>query len=582
MYPFILAVTFFFTLLFLLYALGLLRSFYYNRIEAALIREANLLGKLAPVRDIVEGRDVPPHIYATLSDLYGEKYTIIYPASDGIHTYPPSPKNAEAKALTADIRSALAGRNGKTVRNDSKSGGRVLSIAVPVRSGGHVIAAVRLTAPVSSIEAEIIPSAGLAALASFIIAGVLASAITLVFYLRISVPLRKLRAGTDRFAIGDLQTRIPETGSEEIGGLGDALNDMVTQLDDRIKTIMNQRREIEAVLSSMLEGIIAVDMNKRLLNFNYAAAELFSIDISTAHGRPIAEVVANEDLLEFLEATYESQYTSEADIVIEGTGDKDNIYLQAHGTILRDSFGRSAGVVIALNDVSRLRRLENLRRDFVANVSHELKTPITSIKGFVETILDDDSIDPGEIRKFLLIVQKHADRLNAIIDDLLSLSRLDREKPNIEFEDASIADVIESAIGSCVIKAAQKDINIHQQCSASLTGRINPPLLEHAIINLVDNAIKYSEPGGTVAVTAHSTGTEIVISVSDSGCGIDDENLTRVFERFFRVDKARSRKLGGTGLGLAIVKHISQVHGGYPSVESAINRGSTFSIHIPV
>ncbi len=234
-------------------------------------------------------------------------------------------------------------------------------------------------------------------------------------------------------------------------------------------------------------------------------------------------------------------------------------------------------------DVRQLRQLEKMRRDFVANVSHELKTPITSIKGFMETLLEGKTDDPEDVRRFLGIIAKQADRLDAIIEDLLSLSRLELEyeRGDITLTRERISDVLKAAMHNCADKAAPKRIRMQLECPDLLSARINAPLLEQAVTNLIDNAVKYSDEDRNVEIAASETGKEVVISVRDEGHGIAEKYLTRIFERFYRVDKSRSRKLGGTGLGLSIVKHIAQAHGGTVSVQSEPGQGSTFSVHLP-
>jgi two-component system phosphate regulon sensor histidine kinase PhoR len=230
-----------------------------------------------------------------------------------------------------------------------------------------------------------------------------------------------------------------------------------------------------------------------------------------------------------------------------------------------------------------MHRLEQVRSDFVANVSHELKTPITSIKGFVETLQEGSLDDPQEAKRFLEIIARHTDRLNAIVDDLLSLSRLeeDRENRRLFFEHSYLKPVLASAVKLSKIKAEKKNITVELICDDNIAVNINSVLIEQAVFNLIDNAVKYSGGNNNIKITAQKQDKEVLISVSDNGCGIESRHLSRIFERFYVVDKGRSRKLGGTGLGLSIVKHISQVHGGSITVESRLNEGSTFTIHLP-
>ncbi len=280
-------------------------------------------------------------------------------------------------------------------------------------------------------------------------------------------------------------------------------------------------------------------------------------------------------------AVFAGSEPAEADITILGDPER---FLQAHGANLRDDQGRSTGVLVVLNDVTRLKTLENIRRDFVANVSHELKTPITSIKGFLETLKEGALNDPVNAERFLDILIAQTDRLDMIIEDLLTLSRVeqDSEKGNVVLQEASVKEVVEVVVKACRFKAEEKNIQLECAIEEEFSARINGTLLEQAIMNLVDNAIKYSESGKTIRVTVSRKPHEIAIAVADQGRGIPKDHLNRIFERFYRVDKARSRKIGGTGLGLSIVKHIAHAHAGRVTVESSPGRGSTFTVHIPV
>ena len=332
----------------------------------------------------------------------------------------------------------------------------------------------------------------------------------------------------------------------------------------------------------MVEGVLAVDTDERVIAVNAAAARLLDTDPQTAEGKAIQEIVRNPDLQHVVAQTLGGHMPVEADIVMRVGAEDRN--LQANGTLLHgDDDGADVGAVVVLNDVTRLKRLEAVRRDFVANVSHELKTPVTSIKGFAETLEDGALDDPATARRFVRIIAGQADRLNSIIEDLLALSTLEQsgDSPLLQLEEADLCDVVAVALEVCGHKAEVKHIRLREDCPGGVMTRVSPPLLEQAVVNLVDNAIKYSAEGSEVVIALRESEDEIVVSVTDQGQGVAREHLPRLFERFYRVDKARSRDMGGTGLGLAIVKHIAQIHGGRVSVDSVIGQGSTFRLYLP-
>ncbi|NTV15102.1 MAG: PAS domain-containing protein [Desulfobulbaceae bacterium] len=399
---------------------------------------------------------------------------------------------------------------------------------------------------------------------------------------QVSGPLGKMTGQASLAADNDSSELILVSGCEEVIGLAQALNRMITSKEARLLAAMNRRNELETVVSSMVEGVIAFDRDANILYMNEAAARQLDVSRFAAQGGNILEVVRNIDLLRFIQKTLAEDETTEGTVVLNRGRDDERI-LQMHGAKLSGNDKKRLGALVVCNDVTRLLRLENLRRDFVANVSHELKTPITSIKGYVETLLQEEEEIPPHSREFLSIVLKQANRLQAIVEDLLTLSRIEQEgqREEIRLTVGTIKTVLAEAIESCATRAADKMIEISLACPDELTARINPPLLEQAVSNLLDNAIKYSRPESAVQVTAAATSEAISILVADHGPGIAEQHLPRLFERFYVIDKARSRKMGGTGLGLAIVKHIVQSHGGQITATSKIGQGSTFTITLP-
>lgn len=507
------------------------------------------------------------------------RITVVLPDGDVVGDTDESPESMVNHADRPEIREALQGGTGASLRYSDTLKEDRKYVAVPIRAGNEVIGVLRTSIPKTSIDDEL-RTIQVRIVAGSLVVALLVAAISLVISRQISRPLEQLKQGAERFAQGDLSHRLPTGDSREIGALAESLNQMAAQLDDRIRDVVQQRNEREAILASMVEGVLAVDSNQRLISLNRAGARLIGVDARQAQGRSLQEVVRNPELHTLISGVLASQEPREDEFVLYDNEDR---FLQVHGTVLRNAAGEGIGVLVVLHDVTRIKRLEQVRHDFVANVSHELKTPVTTIKGFVETLLDGAVHHAEDAQRFLKIVAAQTDRLDAIIDDLLDLSRIEKEteRAEIALAEGPVKNVLETALEACRKKASEKDVCIELSCDDDLQAAINPPLLEQAMMNLIDNAVKYSPTGRPIHVEATRIQTEVVIQVRDHGCGIGAEHLPRIFERFYRVDKARSRKLGGTGLGLAIVKHIAQAHGGRASVQSTPGEGSTFVIHLP-
>ncbi len=561
------------------YAFGSLQAFYFQELVSQLETRAKL------VREQVEWR-LPVSNPEYLLDIgrqfnAGKSNNISIVLASGTindnREVSQSFKNLESQP--PEIVEALSGRRGKATRFDYPSGADTLFVAIPINREGRVVAALRVSMPLKPVEDEL-SAIRLKIIMGGLITALLAAGISYLVAMRISSPIEKIKSGAERFARGDLSHRLPVFRSEELGGLAETMNKMASQLNERIKAVVRQRNELEAVLSSMVEAVLAVDVEERIISVNQAAGELFDIDPAAVQGKSMQEAIRNPDLQRFVKKALAGDHHVEADVVARGEVERT---LQGHGAKLVDAEGERIGAVVVLNDITQLRKLETMRQDFVANVSHEIKTPITAIKGFVETLRDGALSDPEDARRFLTIIQKHIDRLNVLIEDLLKLSRIEQDKSHeqIELVNARICEVLSNAAQVCAPQARTKEITIETICDTDLTASINPPLLEQAVVNLLDNAIKYSDAGKAIRLDTYRTNSEVVIRTIDQGCGIEEQYLTRIFERFYRVDKARSRKLGGTGLGLAIVKHITQSHGGHVTVDSVVGKGSEFRIHLP-
>ncbi len=573
------------------YASRSYRDFHLTEIAADLEARARLAGCKIGSGEKGASRDGPASdreaVQKTCLDLGAKSATrITVIAADGtvLGDSKENPKRMDNHSDRPEIREALSGRTGTSTRYSYTLKQNMMYVAVPLEPDRKAAGVVRASIPVSSVDVALRSMNIKIAIGGLLIA-LVSAIVCLAVSRRISRPLEEMRRGADRFAAGELGHRMAVPASLEIGSLAEAMNQMARRLDERMRTVIKQRNEQEAVLASMVEGVLAVDVDERVINMNQAAGTMLGVDPAVAIGKTIHEVVRNAGLHRFVSKALAGEGPIEDDFYL---GDTESRLIQAHGTALRDTQTDGAGrderrgALVVLNDITRLHQLENVRREFVANVSHELKTPITSIKGSVETLLDGIEGEGFDARRFLEIIRRHTDRLNAIIDDLLSLSRIEQEEKVGVFELArsGVRALLESAVRLCGARAAEKKVALVVDCDDHLEAMMEPPLLEQAVVNLVDNGIKYSAEGGTVRIGGTAGKDVVTITVRDEGCGIAEEHLPRLFERFYRVDKARSRKLGGTGLGLSIAKHIVSIHGGCLSVTSKQGKGSVFTIEL--
>jgi len=561
------------------YLSWLLPDFYHNQVAEGLQARANLIKDQFLEKLRVEDFKGMEALCKKLGASSSTRITIILPNGKVAADSEENPADMENHSNRPEFKDAFEEGIGTSVRFSHTLDQNMMYLAVPIKEQGKILAVVRTSVPVVAVN-EKLNDLNHKIILSAIIVAICAAIATLIVSRRISQPIKQMKETAQRFALGQLELRVPLLKQGELTELAQALNEMAQQLQDRIQTITQQRNELKAILSSMVEGVVAIDSNGYIVNINEAAANFLNTDIAKAQGSSIEEVIRNTEFQEFIKGILNEEQSGQTDIVLSGREDR---IVRLDGANLTDSKGGKSGAVIVISDMTRMRRLEDVRRDFVANVSHELRTPITSIKGFVETLLEGAIQNPQQAERFLKIIAKHSDRLNAIVEDLLSLSSLEEgsEKRKITFEKTSLKHVLDSVIAMSMIKAEVKDITIDLDCDESIEVKINTNLLEQAILNLVDNAIKYSEPAGKVQIKAYRKNKTIVISVRDYGCGIPRIHQSRIFERFYVVDKSRSRKLGGTGLGLAIVKHIAEVHGGKVTIESSPGAGSTFFLHLP-
>jgi two-component system phosphate regulon sensor histidine kinase PhoR len=452
-----------------------------------------------------------------------------------------------------------------------------------VRIDKQLAGFVRAAFPLEGIE-ERISSLRISTILTALVAAGVAVLVAASFARRVSAPLRATAELAERIASGDYRAVEPVEGADEIRRLSEAIATMTQQLEERLDTITGDRNKVLAILAGMVEGVVAVDRDERVVHMNAVAARLLGVAPGEAEGRRIWEVtrvLAVSEILDEVRRTGEPRSGS-ASLVGAGEGGRGTIELELRAAALRDADGAPGGAVLVMHDVSELRRLENVRRDFVANVSHELKTPLTAIRGLVETMLDDGDMPDDTRQRFLEKVRDQALRLSSLVTDLLSLARIEANEGRVERRPVDVRPLVRESLARLSETAARKELALsadlpEEPCVVSG----DDESLRQIFDNLLDNACKYTPPGGRVWVRVLRRPGEVKVEVEDTGIGIEPADQQRVFERFYRVDKARSRELGGTGLGLSIVKHLSSSLGAQVSLESQPGRGSIFRVHFP-
>ena len=454
-----------------------------------------------------------------------------------------------------------------------------ISLALPVDKKSGIFGYVRVSMPLSAIDARLQRSRK-AVLGGTITVAAVALILGLLVARRLLRPLVSMTRIAESMAGGDYGQRLSIARSDEIGELGDALNRMARSSQRRMETFQSDHRQLLAILGGMAEGVVAVDENERVLHMNEAAGRILGADASTSLGKPVWETTRIPQISETISSTLRKGTGVNTSLEIRSSPRDRSIELKA--TPLRNGEQAPVGAVVVMHDVSERLRVETMRQDFVANVSHELKTPVAAIQALVETILDDPEMTGQTRERFLRKTRNQSLRLSSIVSDLLTLSRMESEE-GVTRETVDLRDTVavpaEEAIPTAEVKRIRLLIRVPDR-PLWTTGDMEGLCLVTS--NLVGNALKYTPREGEVTVSLSQEGNQALLEVQDSGIGIEARHLDRIFERFYRVDTARSRELGGTGLGLSIVKRVVLAHNGSVSVESIPGRGSTFRVLLPV
>ena len=477
----------------------------------------------------------------------------------------------------SEVKDAIQKGFGQSKRFSTSIRKNMLYMAVPLGKS-KLIGILRLAIPLSDIE--LIESRMFKTISITIIFALLATLIASFFVsIMISRPLYEMSAIAKRLATGDFSRKAIVHSNDETGDLAKALNDMADEINAKVKNISSEKAKLEAILSSMFEGIMLTNERGEILLLNPSIRKLFFID-SSPEGRKPLEVIRNNAIQEIVDRVlHENREVITQEVSISIPEQKT---IMINGVpIVKDNI--IEGAVFVFHDITELKRLEEIRKDFVANVSHELRTPISSIKGYAETLLDGKVDNEDTVKEFLSIIYQDSNRLANLIDDLLDLSKIESGKMKMEFEPLEILPIVSRCVNVLEKTAKDKTLSLKLDIPADLSKVLGDhKRLSQVFLNLLDNAIKYTPEGGSITVNATSKEKIVQVDISDTGIGISEKDLPRIFERFYRVDKARSRELGGTGLGLSIVKHIIQAHNGQVWVQSTLGQGSTFSFTIPI
>jgi two-component system phosphate regulon sensor histidine kinase PhoR len=486
----------------------------------------------------------------------------------------------ENHAARPEVREALQGHLGHDLRRSATIDTPLLYVALPLQEGASTLGVLRLALPLALVTSSY-ADVHRAMLLGAAMALIVALGIGLFVAGRVTRPVVEMQTIARRMSEGDFAARAPTGSPDEIGRLGRALNAMAASLRGKIEDLEQEQAKISAVLDGMVEGVIAVDARDHILLMNEPARALFGVEAGRGERRPLLEVIRNTDLRALLGETRSAgeHVVSRRELRLPGAVER---IVQVNAVPLALSVDE-VGVVMVLHDVTELRRLESVRTEFVANVSHELRTPLTAIHGYLETLLGGGLEEPAEARRFLEIVFRHTERLGRLLEDLTDLSNIELGRVRLQIENVAVEEVTESVLAIMRPRAEARRVALATAFPPDLPDvAADRDRLAQILINLVDNAVKYTEAGGNVTVTGRRVDEATVeVLVRDTGVGIPRADLPRITERFYRVDKARSRELGGTGLGLAIVKHLVIAHGGELVIESTPGNGTTVRFTLP-
>ena len=544
--------------------------------------QARLAAALLPDGDPAEIGAAAEHFFERLGVTDAHRFTLILPDGRVIGDTETKASRMESHGDRPEVAEAIAKGCDTSQRYSYSLGQSMLYLALRIPEQGTLRAVIRVAVPAQIITRE-------TRAARRVMGGMVAVVLTIALVLsygsarRVIRPVANLRRGLIRIGRGELDYRLPTPSVPHLADLVRAINRTADRLQKHINALNNERSLRTLILANMTHGVIAIDPDHTVLDMNESARCLLGLKHVAAAGTLISDVLREPVLLSLIDDSEHSEGPVERELTVaNGAGGDRRLNMRA--TALNDADGQRVGTLLVLSDVTLLRHLETVRQDFVANVSHELRTPVTSVKGFAEALLDGALDDPEKAERFVQIIMRQSNHLESIISDLLELSRLDeRAGQSLDQQETPLSEIVQHAVELRQTLADERGVTLAVTCGAELTVRVHAGLIEQALVNLIDNAIKYGVNGGVnrVEIDAAQEGPTVRITVRDHGQGIEPQHIGRLFERFYRVDKGRSREQGGTGLGLAIVKHIAQLHGGTVTVTSEPGKGTVFTLRLP-
>ncbi|AMA73960.1 MULTISPECIES: two-component system histidine kinase PnpS [Aneurinibacillus] len=561
-----------------IYFAKMLQSLYIDVLEERLATEARIIADDVQYAGLMTRTDLLQQRMKRFADDIGARITVLDRQGDVLADTEHDPATLPNHANRPEVRKALETGVGQAVRYSATLHYDMMYVAVPLKQGQDIKGIVRASIKVTRVQETVKKlwmSLGGVLVFTLLLFGFISTRITK----SITQPIEEITRVARCITRKEFKNRIRTNAKGEIGQLAQAINFMAVSLEQQMSAIRENEKRLESILNNMFSGMMLISDTRRIAMMNTAAEQLLGYNAKDFLGHIHTEVGKNSGLSQLIDRCLETGEKIREEIHV--------YYPEEHiidvnlGAYTNEE-GEIKGVIVLLHDITAIRRLEKMRSEFVANVSHELKTPITSIKGFTETLLDGALEDPDISRSFLTIINEESDRLNRLITDILDLSKIEQKKMLLKIEELNFSKLIKETVRIVREEARAKNIAIYLPTEENITLEADRDRLQQIVLNLVSNAITYTPENGEVTITlCEREDKSVEMIVADTGIGIPPEHLPRIFERFYRVDKARSRESGGTGLGLAIVKHLVESHHGTIHVESQEGKGTTFTVILP-